>query len=170
MDESKFVIGCVSCNEKNCHVGHNKFPAETGFIKSQLTDFFAGYTCPFCGSSYVPTASMMKMISRFLDGFSHVRTTRKGIEVYGRDVKISFPAVPENAVPQNLDSELYQQFKNFLFQNSDEDLPILLEAMQDIDLDKWYIRIESANNPEPLLRDDVLWTDILTGDVINKED
>ena len=165
-DESKFIIGCVSCSRKNRHIEHGKFPAETAFSKEELKDFFNSYTCPFCGTTYTPTPNMMKMITRFMDGFTHVRTIGNEAEVYGIETKFAFSPEREQG-EQN--KELYEQLKEYVFQNPDEDLPLLLEAIKDIDLSKWYIRIESAKNPVPLIRDDTLWFDVLTGDIINKE-
>lgn len=153
--ESTLFIGCAACHDKHRHVKHPDYPAETGFTKDNLKELVDGYICPFCGEKFLPSPRFFKMLERFMNLPIHVKTIETPnlvtCDVYGIDTNIGYIVGKENQV-----DDVVQRLEEQTFE-SPEDKKLLFDALKDVDLHQWNIRLESGHHPEPLFRDDTMW-------------
>lgn len=182
--KSVVVIGCRPCKEKARSIGHTlltspkklsdpsqAFPAETAFNEEDIGKFFDGYTCPFCNTATKPTPLLMKMITRFINGPSHIVTFGENdVEIYANEGKIAYRLnIPPDSPEHDRRTKGMPDLLKLCFKNVKEDRYLLLSALQELDRKQWYLRIESKNNPIPFLRDEALYIDILTDEIISPD-
>ena len=113
----------------------------------------------------------MKMIIQFINGPSHIVTFGENdVEVYANEGKIAYTLnIPPDSPEHRELTKGFPDLLNSCFTHPEKDRHMLLSALQELDRKQWYLRIESKNNPTPLIRDEALYIDVLTGDFISPE-